>query len=74
VLSEVESALITGGGGSWSFEARDGGTLWTQTNSIEVRAIAALLAPLVRWNLRRATRRAMRTAKRALEPPATSPS
>ena len=67
VLSDVESALITVGGGSWSYEARDGGTLWTQTNSIEVRAVAVLLAPLVRWNLRGATRRAMRRAKRALE-------
>lgn len=69
VLTDVESALIRGGGGSWSYEAADGGTQWTQTNSLKLRGgfLAWPLAPIVRGNMRKATRRAMLSAKRMLE-------
>jgi hypothetical protein len=42
---------------------------WTQTSTLVLadRWFAALLAPLVRWHLRRSKRRAMRAAKLQLE-------
>src|SRR5882672_2740781 len=69
VLTEVQSALLAGGGGSWSYEARDGGTWWTQTNSLRFKngILFALLGGLVRWQLRSGTRKAMQTAKQMLE-------
>lgn len=69
VLEEVESAWIDGGGGSWSYEARGEGTWWTQTNALRLRAgfWRALLAPIVRAQLRSSTRKAMRRAKRMIE-------
>ena len=68
-MEEVRSLLIQGGGGSWSYEAREGGTLWTQTNSLMLRPgwWRQLLAPVVRRSLRAATRRAMQRARALLE-------
>ena len=34
---DVESSWISGGGGSWEYEAVDGGTRWQQTNSLELK-------------------------------------
>ena len=34
---DVESAWVSGGGGSWEYEAADGGTRWQQTNSLELK-------------------------------------
>lgn len=66
---EVESAWVSGGGGSWEYEAADGGTRWQQTNSLELKRprLAFLLAPLLERGLRRSTKRAMAEAKRRLE-------
>jgi hypothetical protein len=71
VLDEVESPLLAGGGGSWSYEARDGGTWWTQTNSLRFKSRFwfALLGGLVRRQLRNGTRKAMHAAKRMIEAP-----
>jgi hypothetical protein len=68
-MEEVRSWLVAGGGGSWSYQARDGGTLWTQVNSLELGDgwWRRLLAPLVRRQLRAGTRRAMLRAKAMLE-------
>jgi hypothetical protein len=68
-MVEVRSWLVRGGGGSWTYEARDGGTWWTQTNTITVRSRFArwCLGALLRWQLARATRRAMAKAGRILE-------
>ena len=73
VLTDVESRMIRGGGGSWSYEPADGGTRWTQTNSLKLEDgfIARLLVPVVRWNMRKSTRRAMHAAKRLLESPSS---
>ena len=65
VLVDVKSRWVTGGGGSWSYESASGGTLWTQTNSLELKH--AWLGALARWTLRRETQRAMKAAKRMLE-------
>jgi hypothetical protein len=68
VLEEVRSALVQGGSGAWSYEAEEGGTRWTQRNSIVLRGgWTRMLAWLVRLSLRYATRRAMRRAKATLE-------
>ena len=66
---DVESAWVSGGGGSWEYEAVDGGTRWQQTNSLELKRprLAFLLAPLLERGLRRSTKRAMAEAKRRLE-------
>jgi len=66
---DVESAWVSGGGGSWEYEAADGGTRWQQTNSLELKRprLAFLLAPLLERGLRRSTKRAMAEAKRRLE-------
>jgi hypothetical protein len=66
---DVESAWISGGGGSWEYEAADGGTRWQQTNSLELKrpGLAWLLAPLVQRSLRQSMRKAMAEAKGRLE-------
>jgi hypothetical protein len=68
-MTEVRSPLFAGGGGSWQYEARDGGTLWTQTNTLTFRGRFTYLSLgwLVRPQLARATRRAMANCKRILE-------
>ena len=71
---EVDSTLISGGGGSWSYVARDGGTDWSQTATLEFRhrLVGWLMAPLLRRNMRTLMRKAMAEAKRIMEstPPA----
>jgi hypothetical protein len=69
VMTDITSRLVTGGGGSWSYEAANGGTSWTQTNTLTLRGglIGALLRPFVRWQLARSTRKAMEAAKRRIE-------
>jgi hypothetical protein len=66
---DVDSAWVSGGGGSWEYEAADGGTRWTQTNSLELTRprLAFLFGPVLERGLRRSTRRAMAEAKRRLE-------
>jgi hypothetical protein len=66
---DVDSAWITGGGGSWEYEAIQGGTRWQQTNSLELKhtRLAGLVAPVLERSLRRSMRRAMAEAKRRLE-------
>ena len=68
-FQDIESRWIIGGGGSWQYEPERGGTRWTETNTLELRASWPLkvLAPILTWNFRRATRRAMAEAKRQLE-------
>lgn len=68
-LLEVRSALLDGGGGSWSYAAHEDGTLWTVTNSLHLRSpiVGWILAPFVRVALRRGTRAALAAAKAAIE-------
>ena len=68
-MVDVQSLLFSGGGGSWSYQATEGGeTRWTQSNTLRFKSavMGFLLAPLVRWILQRATRRAMLEAKRLI--------
>jgi hypothetical protein len=66
---DVESAWVSGGGGSWEYEPAEGGTRWQQTNSLELKRprLALLFGPLLERGLRRSTQRAMAEAKRRLE-------
>ncbi len=66
---EVDSSLISGGGGSWSYVARDGGTEWTQTATLEFRQVLVgwLLRPLLRRNMGTLMRKSMAEAKRIME-------
>lgn len=68
-MEEIRSPLIVAGGGSWSYERLGQSTRWTQTNTVVLRDtfVAKLVAPLLRWQFERATRRAMRLAKALLE-------
>ncbi len=68
-MTDLSSRLVSGGGGSWSYEADGAGTRWTQTNTIVLRdgVTSWLFKPIVKWQLARLTRKAMNTARARLE-------
>jgi hypothetical protein len=68
-MEEVQSLFVASGGGSWSYVAMNGGTCWTQTNTLVVKpgGWRRLFVPLVRMQLYMSTRRAMKKAKQKLE-------
>jgi hypothetical protein len=68
-FSNVNSTLVSGGGGSWSYVAREGGTDWTQTATLEFRHLLVgwLLRPLLRRNMSTLMRKSMAAAKRIME-------
>lgn len=70
-LVDVRSPLFAGGGGSWSYTARDGGTEWTATNSLRFRNVVLqwILGWVVRGALRRDTVKGMEAVRRRLESP-----
>lgn len=68
-FTNVESTLISGGGGSWAYVASGSGTEWTQTATLEFRHVLVgwLLGPLLRRNMSSLMRKAMSEAKRIME-------
>lgn len=68
-IEEVQSVIVAGGGGSWSYVDMEGGTSWTQTNTLAMKPgwWRRLLLPLVQRQLLLSTRRAMEKAKQKLE-------
>lgn len=68
-ILETNSFWLKGGGGSWIYLPKDGGTNWTQTNTIILRkgmlgAFAlSFIFQLFKWN----TERAMKRAKKIIE-------
>jgi len=68
-MVDVRSGWVSGGGGSWLYEEKDGGTLWTQTNTLSIKhpIVYWLLRPVLTWQLRKSTRRSMQKAKALLE-------
>ena len=74
-FTEIDSRYFTRGGGSWSYVARDGGTEWTQTNTLELKPgmVGRILAPMVRRSLASGTRSAMAKAKSIMETAAPPP-
>ena len=68
-FSDVGSRLIAAGGGSWSYEGREGGTDWTETSTLEFRSnvVGRLFAPILRRNMTTLTVKAMEKAKKIME-------
>ena len=66
---EVNSRVVTGGGGSWSYAASEGGTDWTQNNTLELKpgALSRLLGPIVRRSIASSMRKSMATAQAIME-------
>ena len=66
---DVDSIWITGGGGSWQYEATDGGTTWQQTNTLELKRpwLTRFIKRSIERSLRDSTRTSMATAKERLE-------
>lgn len=67
-MSEVRSWLLAGGGGAWTYDAVDGGTRWTQHNTIVFRNafLGVCFGAIAHWQLARSTRRAMLQAQRLI--------
>jgi len=68
-MTSSSSRIVTGGGGSWEYAAEDGGTRFTQRNTLSLKSPfwAWLFAWPLGWQLRRLTRKALENAKQYLE-------
>ena len=68
-MTASSSRIVTGGGGSWEYASEEGGTRFTQRNTLSIknRFWAWLFAWPLGWQLRRLTRKALANAKRRLE-------
>ncbi len=69
---EIEkSPLFSGGGGSWDYAARADGTDWSQTSTVEFKNafLGRLFGPMIRWNMRRSSLKAMNRARDIMESP-----
>ncbi len=68
-ITETNSKILLGGGGSWRYEPIGDGTLWTQSNTVVIRGdwFGKLLQPLFRFTLKNGTIRSMNKAKWILE-------
>ena len=68
-ILETNSQMMSGGGGSWQYEAKDGGTLWTQTNTVILKDAmwAKLMMPVVSKYFKDKTIQAMQKAKEMME-------
>ena len=66
---DIQSPVFDAAGGSWVYSEMDGGTLWTQTNTIVLKPnfLWWLMRPLLKWMLQVQTRMAMQKAKKILE-------
>lgn len=54
--------------GTWTYETRGQGTVWSQANTLALKnTLHRLIEPVIRCRLRRLTRRSMRRVKEALE-------
>lgn len=69
VLEDLKSPFFEGGGGSWKYERHEGGTLWTQTNTLLLRDgfLFRSLKPLLSFVLQQYVRNGMRRAKQMME-------
>jgi hypothetical protein len=68
-LEESTWGVFSGGGGSWDYTPTEGGTIFAQTNTIQIRSRvwSWLLGWAVRLQFRWSTRRGLEKAKRILE-------
>ena len=68
-LQDIKSRRIISGGGSWNYQEKNGGTLWTQTNTLIYKPgfLNAIFMPMFRFSWKREIRKSMWRAKRNLE-------
>jgi len=68
-MENIRSLIVSGGGGSWKYDAVNDGTEWMQTNTLVLRPskFMFVLKPMLQYMLRTNTRKAMKKAKRILE-------
>jgi hypothetical protein len=65
---DIQSPYLLKAGGSWSYEEKNGGTQWTQVNTLILKKIYALLfKSIIRMLFNYQTRKAMLKAKHLLE-------
>jgi uncharacterized protein YndB with AHSA1/START domain len=69
VMTDSNSRIVTGGGGHWEYAPKEGGTEFTEQNTLKVgsRFFAWVFGWMIRWQLRRVTRKALANAKRMIE-------
>lgn len=69
ITTAVKSSFFKQAGGSWRYESFDQRTLWTQTNSIELKDsfMLRLLKPLLKQFFLWQTQQAMKLAKKQIE-------
>lgn len=69
VAKDISSPLIEAAGGFWSYEETNGGTLWTQTNSIALknRFWVRIVFRLLKWMFERQAWSAMQRTRMLLE-------
>lgn len=69
VAKDISSPIITSVGGSWSYDKIGRGTLWRQTNTIEVKQhlMNMIMMPFYKWYYKKMTRRAMNSARLRME-------
>lgn len=67
--TEVQSQFIESAGGSWIYEEDNGGTNWTQRNTILLKSkrLFSIFLPFFRWMLTREISVSMNRAKQLLE-------
>lgn len=69
VTTEIQSQFIALAGGSWIYDVKEGGTLWTQKNTLQLKPskLTFMLLPIYKWMLNRQTRKSMKKAKQIIE-------
>lgn len=69
VMTKVNSFFIKKGGGSWTYIAKDNGTIWTQTNALVLKEnlLCFLFRGIIRTILLRNTKKAMNNVKQLME-------
>ena len=68
-IHDLNSKWIEGGGGSWKYEDQQGGTLWSQTNTLIIKPTIFLLVfrRMIIFIFKNQTRQSMQRAKEILE-------
>ena len=67
--TEIKSSLLESAGGSWTYEEQNGGTLWTQVNTLVFKRHFGLpaLLPFYKFIFERQMKEAMGKAMRLIE-------
>ena len=68
-MKNSNKSFLIGGGGSWHYEDKDGGTIWTQTNTMVLKdnLLFRILNPVFAFGLKYNTQKALKKAKKIIE-------